>query len=69
MINLYVMEGNYVNTKEELNYDNSDHGISGAYEVNMSKEEYENNKNKVNEIIKEHCFSNGKLPEGYIVIN
>ena len=69
MITLYVMEGDYVNTEDELEKDGSDYGVSGAYEVNISEWEYKNELgNTVDRIIKEHCFYNKPLPEGYSVI-
>ena len=35
MIKLYVMEGNYVNTEDELEKDGSGYCVKAAYEVNI----------------------------------
>ena len=42
MIKLYVMEGNYVNTEDELEKDGSENSVKGAYEVNICDWEYQN---------------------------
>ena len=66
MLILYVMEGDYVNTEEELEKDGSDYGISGAYKVNVSEWDYKNSMgNVVDRIIKEHCYYGKPLPPGY----
>lgn len=66
MLILYVMEGDYVNTEEELERDGSDYGVSGAYEVDISLWDYQNSMgNMVDRIIKEHCFFDKPLPPGY----
>lgn len=67
MIKLYVMEGNYVNTEDELEKDGSENSVKGAYEVNICDWEYHNEQgNTVDRIIKDHCISGTAMPAGYI---
>ena len=69
MIKLYVMEGNYVNTEDELEKDGSENSVKGAYEVNICDWEYQNEQgNTVDRIIKDHCISGTAMPAGYICL-
>lgn len=66
MIRLYVMEGNYVNTEDELVKDGSNNSVNGIYEVNICDWEYQNELgNTVDRIIKDHCISGITMPAGY----
>lgn len=67
MLKLYLMEGDYINTEEELELDGSDYGVSGFYQVNISEWEYKNSQgNTVDRIIRDHFYHGKALPDGYI---